>query len=212
MKTKNFLAFCLFLFCLVMLVIPLVAKDEAVLPSEAKDEKKQKSDHFSALAYLPTGAGRRMVGAGRSANVDLYVNSYSTDEEAQQLAGALLDGGSDALLKALEKMDSKGSISLSGRVGLYNLKFIRSRPTETGRRVSAVTDRPIGFLEAFYSGRSQDYQFGIIILDLKTNKKNKEEGEGELIYAAKVKVIDGNKLEIENYGIDPVKLMAVRKL
>ena len=48
-------------------------------------------------------------------------------------------------------------------------------------------------------------------MDLKTNKKGKEEGEGELIFAAKVTVLDGNKVEVENYGIDPVKLMGVRK-
>jgi hypothetical protein len=48
-------------------------------------------------------------------------------------------------------------------------------------------------------------------MDLKTNKKGKEEGEGALIYAAKVKVLEGHKVEVENYGIDPVKLMGVRK-
>ena len=49
-----------------------------------------------------------------------------------------------------------------------------------------------------------------MIIDLKTNKKGKE-GEGALIYAAKVTVLEGNRVEIENYGIDPVKLMGVRK-
>ena len=128
------------------------------------------------------------------------------------MAGALLDGGPETLLKALEKMDAKGRITLSGRVGSYDLKFIRSRPTETGRRVSAVTDRPLGFLEAYFAGRSEDYKFGIIVIDLKTNKKGKEEGQGEMIYAAKVTVIDGNKVEIENNGVSPVRLMSVRKL
>ena len=31
------------------------------------------------------------------------------------------------------------------------------------------------------------------------------------IYAAKVTVLEGNKVEVENYGIDPVKLKGVRK-
>jgi hypothetical protein len=204
MKTKRLLACCL-LFCCLLCCL-------AAAPSGAQDAKpKQKSEQFSALAYLPSGAGRRMIGAGRTANVDLYVEEYSTDDEAQMLAGKLLDGGPDTVLNELEHMKSKGKIQLTGRVGFYDLKFVRSRPTATGRRVSAVTDRPIGFLEAFYSGRSEDYKFGIVILDLKTNKKGKEEGQGEMIYAAKVKVIDGNKVEVENYGIDPVRLMSVRK-
>jgi hypothetical protein len=199
---KKRLAYCLLLCCLVTLTVP----------SAAKDEKKEEGDHFSAMAFLPTGFDRRMVGAGRTASVDIYVKSYSTDEEAQSLAGALLDGGPETLLKALEKMDSKGRITLSGRVGSYDLKFIRSRPTETGRRVSAVTDRPLGFLATLFASPSADYKFGIIVIDLKTNKKGKEEGQGEMIYAAKVTVIDGNKVEIENYGVAPVRLMSVRKL
>jgi hypothetical protein len=204
MKTNRLLACCL-LFCCLLCCL-------AAAPSPAQDgEQKQKSEQFTATAYLPTGAGRRMVGAGRTANVNLYVESYSTDEETQVLARKLLDGGPDAVLKELEQTKPKGKITLTGHVGFYDLKFIRSRPTAAGRRVSAVTDRPIGFLEAFNAGRSQDYNFGIVILDLKTNKKGKEEGEGQMIYAAKVKVIDGNKLEIENFGVDPVRLMSVRK-
>ena len=44
----------------------------------------------------------------------------------------------------------------------------------------------------------------------KPDKKGKEEGQGSLIYSAKIK-IDGNKIEIENYGIEPIRLMSVRK-
>lgn len=176
----------------------------------AQKEEKRKSEKFSALAYLPSGAGRAMVGAGATANIDLYVDSYTTDEEAKALAGALVDGGPDVLLKALEKAETKGRIRLSGRVGFYDLKLIRSRPTETGRRIYALGDRPIGFLEAYSSTRSMDYQFGILMLELKRDKKGKEKGEGVLVYAAKVKVLDGNKLDIENYGISPIRLMSVQ--
>ena len=127
-------------------------------------------------------------------------------------AGAFLEGGPDALLKALEKADSIGKITLTGRVGFYDLKLIRSRRTQTGRTIIAVGDRPIGFLEAYVSNRSRDYEFGILQLNLKRDKKGKEKGEGALIYAAKVKVIEGKKIEIENYGIEPIRLMGVRKL
>jgi hypothetical protein len=172
----------------------------------------QGSEKFAALAYLPSGAGRAMVGAGATANVDLYVNSYTTDAEAKTLAGVLVEGGPNALLKALEDSKSKGKITISGRVGFYDFKLIRSRPTETGRRIYAVGDRPVRFLEAYVSGRSRDYEFGILMLDLKQSSKGKEEGSGVLIYAAKIKLLDGNRLDVENYGIEPVRLMAVRKL
>ena len=109
---------------------------------------QEQKEKFGALAYLPHGAGPMMAGAGARANVDLYIKSYTSDAEAKALAGVLLEGGSDALLKALEKADSIGKITLTGRVGFYDLKLIRSHRTESGRRIYAVGDRPVGFLEA----------------------------------------------------------------
>jgi hypothetical protein len=198
----------IYLCCCVLIACTLDPSGRAAtnLTQEGKREK------FSALAYLPSGAGPAMIGAGAKVNVDIFINSYTTDEEAKSFAGALIDGGPDVLLKALEKTDSKGKITLSGRVGFYDLKLIRSRPTETGRRIYAVGDRPVGFLEAYYSGRSRDYEFGILQMDLKTNKKGREEGAGALIYAAKIKLLDGNSIDIESYGNQPVRLLGVRKL
>ena len=184
------------------------------LPAPAQDPKppKPKSEKFGALAYLPHGAGPAMVGAGARVNVDLYVNSYTSDADAKTLAAALLEGGSPALLKQLEKAKSIGKVRLVGRAGFYDFKLIRSHQIEGGRRIYAVGDRPMGFLEVYAGGRSMDYPFGIMQLDLKRNSKGKEEGEGALIYAAKIKVLENNRIEVESYGVGAVKLMAVRKL
>jgi len=174
-------------------------------PAQKKDEK------FSALAYLPHGAGPAMVGAGARVNVDLWVNSYTSDADAKVMASALVEGGPDALLKALEKAKTIGKIRLTGRAGFYDFKLIRSHQTEGGRRIYAVGDRPVGFLEVYSGSRSQDYPFGILQLDLKTNSKGKEEGEGALLYSAKIKLLDGKSIDVESYGIGPVKLLGVRK-
>ena len=175
-------------------------------------EQKRKSEKFGALAYMPHGAGPAMVGSGARVNVDLFVRNYTSDEEAQSLAAALLEGGSEALLKRLEKADSIGKITLTGRVGFYDLKLIRSHQIEGGRRIYAVGDRPVGFLEAYVNNRSRDYPFGILQLDLKRNEKGREEGTGALLYAAKIKVLNGNSIDVESYGIGPIKLLGVRKL
>lgn len=170
------------------------------------------SEKYSALGYLPSGAGMRGVGAGSTFNVDIYINSYTDNSEAKRLAAILLEGGNEALHKQLEDMKSIGKITLTGRVGFYDLKLIRSHNLPGGgRRIIAVTDRPIQFLEAYYSGRSTDYNFGLLQIDLKPNKKGKESGEGSLIYAAKVKVINNKSIDIENYGISPVQLRSVKK-
>ena len=184
----------------------------AIPATTGQEKPKPKKEKFGALAYLPSGAGPAMVGAGTRVNVDLFVNSYTTDAEAKQMASVLVEAGPDALLKMLEKADSKGKITLSGRVGFYDLKLIRSHRTENGRRIYAVGDRPVGFLEAYVQNRSMDYPFGILQIDLKTKDNGKEEGEGALIYAAKIKVLEGNSIDVESYGIQPIRLMGVRKL
>ncbi len=182
-------------------------------PAQEKQEKpKPKSEKFGALAYMPHGAGPAMVGAGARVNVDLYVKSYTSDEEAKVMAAALVEGGPEALLKKLEDAKSIGKITLTGRVGFYDLKLIRSHQTPEGRRIYAVGDRPVGFLEAYVNNRSRDYPFGILQLDLKKNSKGREEGSGALLYSAKIKLMNNNTIDIESYGIGPIQLMGVRKL
>jgi len=126
------------------------------------------------------------------------------------LAAVLAEGGQDALVKELEKAKRIGHASLSSRVGFFDLKLIRSRKTPTGRRIIGVSDRPIGFLEAYGGGRSMDYKLGIVVLDLTRNKKGKEVGEGILLYASQVKIENG-ALDIDYMGMDPIKLRNVRK-
>lgn len=187
----------------------------SAMPVQEKSQPKEsqpKKEKFGALAFLPSGAGPAMVGAGARANVDLYVHSYTSDEQAKSLAALLVQQGPDALLKALEKAKSIGKITLTGRVGFYDLKLIRSHRTADGRRIYAVGDRPVGFLEAYVNNRSRDYPFGILQIDLKRKENGKEEGEGALIYSAKIKVLDGNQIDVESYGIAPIRLMGVRKL
>jgi hypothetical protein len=114
------------------------------------------------------------------------------------------------LTKSLEKADDIGSIQLTGHVGFYDFKLIRSRATHTGRRIIAVCDRPLQFGELYHSTRSTDYTIGIMILDLTKDSKGKEKGSGVLYYAAKVK-IKNKSIQIEHYQIHPVKLVNVRK-
>ena len=198
-RAQSILLSSLFMLCVVSLLVP-------PLPVQAFD-----GEQFSALGVLPAGAGMRMVGPGSTMNLNIYINSYTSDADTQEYAKLLIEGGNDALLKALEKAKSIGKVQLVRRVGFFDLKLIRQRPIEGGRRIIGVCDRPVQFLEAYAGSRSLDYTFGILILDLKPNKKGREEGVGQLIYAAKVKV-DGRTVEVENYGVEPARLQGVRKM
>ena len=207
MKARALIAACLLAVLALALAVPASA------PAQDKPkEEKPKSEKFGALAYMPSGAGPAMVGAGARVNVDIWVDRYTNDAEAKDWAGALLEGGSPGLLKKLEDAKTIGKIRMTGRVGFYDFKLIRSHKTQEGRRIYLVGDRPVGFLEVYAGSRSQDYPFGILQLDLKQNSKGKEEGTGALIYAGKIKVLENNSIEVETYGVEPIRLLGVRKL
>ena len=165
---------------------------------------QHKAEHFTMVASLPRSPTT-------TAWADVRVSHYTNDATTQRMAALLVEGGQDALVKALEKAKPIGKASLSSRVGFFDLKMIRSRKTPTGRRIIGVSDRPIGFLEAYDGGRSMDYKLGILVLDLKIDKKGKEVGQGILLYASKVKIKKG-KLDIEYMGLDPISLRNVRKV
>ena len=164
---------------------------------------KPKVEHFSALASLPRSPTR-------TAWADIRIYRYTSNATTKRMAAVLVEGGQDALVKELEKAKPIGHASLSTRVGAFDLKLIRSRKTPTGRRIIGVSDRPIGFLEAYRGSRTMDYKLGIVVLDLTRNKKGKEVGEGILLYASQVKIENGT-VEIEYVGMDPIKLRNVHK-
>jgi hypothetical protein len=201
MRARLLIVFCVLTFVALSFVMPAPAQDKAKKPNE----------DFFALAYLPSGGGPAMIGAGAKVNVDLKVNGYTSDADAKVMGAALVNEGPSALLKLLEKAKTIGKIRLTGRAGYYDFKLIRSHRIEGGRRIYAVGDRPVGFLEAYVGNRSQDYPFGILQMDLKTNSKGKEEGTGSLIYAARIKVLEGKSIDVETYGIEPIRLMGLRK-
>src|SRR5689334_6361949 len=161
MKARFLIGSCLFV------VLAFGVSLQSTAQDKDKKEDKPKSEKFHALAYMPHGAGPAMVGSGARVNVDIWVNSYTSDADAKTLATTLLEGGSDNLLKSLEKADTIGKIRLNGRAGFYDFKLIRSHQVEGGRRIYLVGDRPVGFLEMYAGNRSQDYPFGIMQLDLK---------------------------------------------
>jgi hypothetical protein len=191
------------LFAICCLSLTVFAQTTAQSKPTPTPKTKPKVEHFSAVASLPRSAIR-------TAWVDIRINRYTSDATTKRMAAVLVEGGQDALVKELEKAKTIGHASLSMRVGAFDLKLIRSRKTPTGRRIIGVSDRPIGFLEVYRGSRTEDYKIGIVVLDLKRNKKGKEVGEGMLLYASHVKIEKG-AIQIEYVGMEPVKLRNVSK-
>ncbi|HLQ22841.1 MAG TPA: hypothetical protein VK132_06535, partial [Gemmatimonadales bacterium] len=90
-----------------------------------------------------------MAGRTRAGTIDIIINRWSSDQERDTLRAALREGGTDSLLKALQKIkEPAGYIRSQGSIG-YPLRFAREIPTsDGGRRIIVATDRPVSFLEA----------------------------------------------------------------
>lgn len=132
---------------------------------------------------------------GRTFNVTLIIESYSTPEDQQVLLDALLKGGQQAVSDALEKMPARGRISMPGTLG-YEIKYIRTWPTPTGRHLRMLTNRTIAIGEARRSTRSRDYSMSALDLEV-DNDMNKS--SGTLMPACEVKINKQNEIEVETF-------------
>jgi hypothetical protein len=139
---------------------------------------------------------------GRTFNVTVNIERYSTPEERQVLVDAFQQARSEGLFNALEKMNSKGRIAITGTLG-YDISFVRKIPTSDGFKIRVLTNRPIQFGEAWVNGRSMDYNLSVLELNI---SEDKDKSAGILLPASKFKIDKKTKeLEIENFQ-NPWKL------
>ena len=140
---------------------------------------KNKTETIRATAM---GTGTQM---GQNANVRLAIFNYSTPEDRQTLLQAFQQGQSQGLAVALSKMKAVGHCDMAGTMG-YDVAFIRSIDTPTGRQIRFITNRKLRNLEVATNSTTQAYDLtaGEINID---NDKKKSNG---FIYPAAQLIID----------------------
>ena len=152
------------------------------------------------------------IATGANARVDIRINTWSTAAEREQLITTMLEKGSGALLKALQKAPVKGRFRIPTArppdphhlsLGL-DIRYAWQVPLpEGGKRIVLAMDRYIGFGEARNQPRSVDYPFTLIQIHVDKDGK----GEGKMAVATKIKFDKEKKvIELENYATEPVRL------
>ena len=114
------------------------------------------------------GQGTQM---GQNFSLTLTIDEYSPPEDQKVLLEAFEKAGNKGLINALDKMKAKGHISVTGTMG-YDVSYAREIQSASGRKIRAITKRPVTFGEAWTDSRSRDYQLTVIELDLSKDKKN----------------------------------------
>ena len=165
--------------------------------SELKAQQKRES---YAAVIVGTGGG---IG-GRTLNLNINIDQYTTDQQIQEYLTLLKEEGQDGLRKKLEKV-KVGRIAPVATTGT-DLSVARVFETEEGKIISLVTPRPVSFLEAWRSGRSRDYPF--TIMEIRLDREGK--GEGSIMGGAQLKFNEEGQLDIESYGNQYAKLVNVR--
>ena len=150
-----------------------------------------------------------LSGVGRTTpeKLEIVIKNWSTEATREKLIQTLKVKGPDRLLDALQSIKpSVGYIRTTTSLG-WDIQYAsETRLPEGGRRIVFATDRPISFREASLQPRSAEYEFMLCEIHLDRDGI----GEGKLATMAKISYDKKkNLIEIENYGIEPVRLTRV---
>ncbi|MGE5233696.1 MAG: hypothetical protein ACM3OB_06255 [Acidobacteriota bacterium] len=137
--------------------------------------------------------------------VRLWIDSWTPADRAQGLVDLLRGQGATAFADALWRHDI-GRLQIDGRLGL---PIAAAFPIhEAGRdRLILILNRPIAPWEFWRFGRSLDYRFTVLELDLGADGQ----GSGSMVGAAKLHVDKDSKLVVTSLGNLPLRLLTVRR-
>jgi hypothetical protein len=140
--------------------------------------------------------------------VNIVVNRWSTAEEQDRVLTTVLEQGGKALLGVLQRLPAVGSVAPIGGIG-FNVPYAtRSRGADGIERVLLLTDRPMSFAERWYGGRSTEYPYMLIEMEIKPGG----EGAGRIIVAARLSADKFNRtLVVENLDIQPMQLTNLKR-
>ncbi len=147
------------------------------------------------------------IGRARTEPLEIVIDRWSTDAEHDKLLDVLKHKGSDKLLDALQAIKPRAGYIRTTTSLAWDIQYAREHPLpDGGRRIVFATDRPMSFFEVRNQTRSSEYEFMWCEIHLDKNGT----GEGKLAALAKISFDKAkNHVEIENYGIEPVRLTQV---
>jgi hypothetical protein len=171
-----------------------IAKAETAQPPKLR---------LSAFAVNLSGIGRV-----RAEQLEIVIDRWSTDAEHDKLLDILETKGSDKLLDALQAMAPRAGYIRTTTSLAWDIQYAREHSLpDGGRQIIFATDRPMSFFEVRNQTRSSEYEFMWCEIHLDKNGI----GEGKLAPLAKISFDKAkNHVEIENYGIEPVRLTQVK--
>ena len=160
-----------------------------------------------AETFTATAAAKSAGGTAASAPVTITIKRKTPEAEAAKLIEAFKAGGAAGLRKALTGIPPTGSVKV-GAGAAVPTRLTIERVTGAGRLLTILTDRPVMFVGAGLPGAKPKEGYDFALIDLEVGAKGT--GDGMFAPAARLKLTDG-KLVVEDYGVESVRLTAVKK-
>jgi hypothetical protein len=161
------------------------------------------AETFTAKATVKTAGG-----AEATAPVTITIDRKMPEAEADKLVAAFKSGGAAGLRKALAGVPPTGSVQLAEGPPTP-ARITIDLPTDKGRVIIIVTDKPLLFLGAGVPGAKLKGGYDVAVIDLEVDASG--EGSGTLAPAAKV-TVKGSAFVVEDYASELVRLAGVKKV
>lgn len=149
-----------------------------------------------------TGAAAGSVTVPITIRIDRYTPEFARVAMTDALR---YQGGYPGFLRALREAPIAGSLELADQK--FTIRWAHQEPTEGGRRISIVTDKPVHFIGSGKANAKPTAGYEVAVVQLTIDKSGK--GEGTMAAAARVKPRGTTAVQIDDYAETPVKLTAV---
>jgi hypothetical protein len=172
---------------------------------------------MSAVMEALDGRAVGVSGGEDGGRIGIYIERWSTDEEAAILRAPLAEGSAEGLIRALQLPAHRVGVVLLPGVQSHgartrmrtpkNLVFAREIATETGRRVILASDEHLGIGEPRIAARKELQEFNV--MDIRFGADGT--GVGKIATASDVVYDPATKsLAMKAYETLPVRLVDVK--
>ncbi len=175
----------------------------ATIPAVAQQPRSPgTSETFSGNARAENAAGVAV-----SAPIVVHVDRYTPDFDRDAVLEALRVGGYPGFIPALRKAPNVGYVQIGSHK--FVIRWARETPSDTGRTIVFVTEKPVAFLKAADDTKSRaGYLIGLIRLTVDAHGA----GAGTMAAAARVKAGGETGVQVDDFAADtPVVLSGITR-
>lgn len=142
---------------------------------------------------------------GGSSRLQMTITRWSTDQQQQQLRGAVTELGQQGVVDALDSFEQVGFARTGTGVG-DPIQYARATKVEGGWTVLMATTRPLGVFEAYFNTRTTNYPLTLIELHL----DEEGNGTGSAAIGVELKRDSSGRMVLERWDTQPIQLGNVK--